>query len=226
MKKRGKIGLVVISLVILTGLFLISSQLQHTISFGLDTQLDEISLQTHDGLLSLDLPLIGSSDASVTIIAFNDYQCSNCKTWYEKEFSEISENIIKTNKANIVFLDSLSVGKDSVLISEATFCANEQEKYLEYQEKLFESQKKVDNWAKSEQLKKFAIDLELDSELFGKCLDSGKYKKTVLSNIDYADSFGVEKIPVFKIINSEGKEHILKGGMPNDVFETIVDQLQ
>jgi len=37
---------------------------------------------------------------------------------------------------------------------------------------------------------------------------------------------GVDKIPVFKIVNSEGKEHILKGGLPSEVFEDVVDQLQ
>jgi len=76
---------------------------------------------------------------------------------------------------------------------------------------------------KSEQLKKFAMDLELDEGLFDECLDSGKYENQVLSNIDYAKRFGVDKIHVFKIINSEGKEHILKGGLPNDVFEKIVN---
>ncbi len=174
----------------------------------------------------MNLPIVGFSDATVTIIAFNDYQCRDCKTWYNEEYQEISENLIETRKASIIFLDSISLGNDSVLISEVTYCANDQGKYLEYHEILFDSQQEIDNWAKSEQLKKFAIDLELDMVSFDECLDSGKYENKILSNIDYAKNLGIDKIPVFKIINSEGLEYNLKGGLPSAVFEEVANQLQ
>ncbi len=226
MKSSHKIGLIVTPIVILGIIFFVSLQSQNNISFQSENKFDEISMDPSDIPSSLNLPVVGFSDAPVTIIAFNDYQCKDCKTWYDNEYSEISKNLIETKKTNIVFLDSISVGLDSILISEATFCANEQGKYSEYQEILFNSQQEIDNWAKSEQLKTFAVDLELDSKSFESCLDSGKYKKQVLSNLDYAKSFGVDKIPVFKIINFEGKEQIFKGGLPNAVFEDIVNRFQ
>jgi len=254
MKKSNKIGLIVIPIAILGGISLASFLSEDTLSFQPENELDEISMEPTDTIApfqiddilsfqfenerdeilvehtnaidSLDLPIIGFSDAPVTIIAFNDYQCRDCKTWYDGEYPEISKNLIETQKANIVFLDSISLGNDSILISEATFCANDQEKYSEYQEVLFNSQQKIDDWAKSEQLKRFAMDLDLDLESFEECLDSGKYEKKVLSNIDYAKNLGIDKIPVFKIVNSEGMEHILKGGLPSAVFEDVVDQLQ
>jgi len=225
MKTSRKIGFIVLSIVILGIALFISLQTTNILSFQSENELDETSSETND-FLSLNLPIIGYSDAPVTIIAFNDYQCKSCKTWYDKEYSEISKNLIETKKANIIFLDSISLGNDSVLISEATMCANDQEKYLQYQEILFTSQQKIDDWAKSEQLKKFAMALELDEEIFDTCLDSGKYKDDVLSNLDYAKSLGVDQIPVFKIINYEGKEQILSGGLPNDVFEDIVNRFQ
>ena len=126
----------------------------------------------------------------------------------------------------MIFLDSVPVGIDSSLMSEATYCANEQDQYSEYQEKLFNSQQEIDGWAKSEQLKIFATELNLDLELFEECLDSKTYKDNVLSNIDYSKNYGVEKIPVFKIINLEGQEHVLKGGLSSTVFEDIVNRLQ
>ncbi|MBN4046058.1 DsbA family protein [Nitrosarchaeum koreense] len=225
MKTSRKIGFIVLPIVILGIVLFISLQTTNILSFQSENELDYISSETND-FLSLNLPIIGYSDAPVTIIAFNDYQCKDCKTWYDKEYSEISKNLIETKKANIIFLDSISLGNDSVLISEATMCANDQEKYLQYQEILFASQQKIDDWAKSEQLKKFAMDLELDEEMFDACLDSGKYNDDVLSNLDYAKSLGVDQIPVFKIINYEGKEQILRGGLPNDVFEDIVNRFQ
>jgi len=225
MKTSRKIGFIVLPIVMLGIVLFISLQTTNILSFQSENELDYISSETND-FLSLNLPIIGYSDAPVTIIAFNDYQCKDCKTWYDKEYSEISKNLIETKKANIIFLDSLSLGNDSVLISEATMCANDQEKYLQYQEILFASQQKIDDWAKSEQLKKFAMDLELDKEMFDACLDSGKYNDDVLSNLDYSKSLGVDQIPVFKIINYEGKEQILSSGLPNDVFEDIVNRFQ
>jgi len=225
MKTSRKITLIVIPLAILGIMLIVSFQSQHTISLQPESESDKISSETND-FLSLNLPFIGDSDAPVTIIAFNDYQCRDCKTWYDKEYSEISKNLIETKKANIVFLDSISLGNDSVLISEAAMCANDQGKYSQYLEILFESQQKIDDWAKSEELKKFSMDLELDEDMFDTCLDSRKYENQVLSNIDYANRFGVDKLPVFKIINFEGKEHVFKGGLPYDVFEKIVNQFQ
>ena len=224
MKKSVKISLIVIPIAILGIVSLTLLQSENIIPLQPENELDKISI--YDDILSLNLPAVGFSDVHVTIVAFNDYQCKDCKTWHDEEYQEISENIIDTNKANIIFLDSISLGNDSVLISEATYCANDQGKYSQYQEILFDSQQEIDNWAKSEQLKKFAIDLELDMESFEECLDSKKYQNKILSNIDYAKNLGIDKIPVFKIINTEGLEHILKGGLPSDVFEEIVNELQ
>ena len=251
MKKSNKIGLIVIPIAILVGISFALFQFEDTLSFQPENEPDETPMEHIDtstpfqieNILSfqfenesdeilvehtntLDLPVIGFSDAPVTIIAFNDYQCMACKTWYDEEYPEISKNLIETQKANIVFLDSISLGNDSIIISEATFCADEQEKYSEYQEILFKSQQKIDDWAKSEQLKKFAMDLELDMELFEECIDSRKYENKILSNIDYAKNLGVDKIPAFKIINFEGKEHILKGGLPSAIFEDVVNSFQ
>jgi len=224
MKNSVKISLIVIPIVIFGIVSLTLLQSENIISLQPENKLDKISI--NDDILSLNLLAIGFSDARVTIVAFNDYQCKDCKTWYDEEYGKISKNLIETQKANIVFLDSISLGNDSVLISEATYCANDQGKYSKYQEILFDSQQEIDNWAKSEQLKKFAIDLELDVKSFDECLDSGKYQNKVLSNIDYAKNLGVDKIPVFKIINTEGLEHILKGGLSSAVFEKVVNQFQ
>jgi len=225
MKKSLKINLIAIPIVILAVVSFNLLQSENIISSSSENQLEKFPISPAD-ILSLNLPTVGYSGASVTIIAFNDYQCRDCKTWYDEEYLEISKNLIDTNKANIIFLDSISLGNDSVLISEATYCANDQGKYSEYQEILFDSQQKIDNWAKSEQLKKFALDLELDMESFEECLDSRKYENKILSNIDYTKNLGVDKIPLFKIINTEGLEHILKGGLSSNVFEIIVQQFQ
>lgn len=227
MKKSRKIGLIVMPVAILGALFLISYLFDHALSFQSENDPDTSSLETNtDVLSSLNPTIAGAFDAPVTIIAFNDYQCQGCKTWYMNEYPKIIENLIESKKANMVFVDAIPLGNDSLLASEATYCANEQEKYSEYQELLFNSQQEIDDgWARSEQLKTFALNLELDMESFKNCLDSGKYENQVMSNVEYTKKNGVEKIPIFKIVNSEGKHHVIKGGNPSDVFENVVNML-
>lgn len=221
-----KITIVVIPIAILGILFTGSFLFQHFVTFSSENQTDKNSTVETFDMSDLSSPIVGSSDAPVTIIAFNDYQCPPCKSWFENEYSEIFENMIKTKKANIVFVDSIPAGSDSILISQATFCAEEQGKYLEYQKQLFSSQQEIDTWAKSEQLKKFANDLNLNGEKFENCLYSEKYKNKVLENIKYTTSVGIDKIPIFKIVNQKGNEHVLKGGLSSEVFETTVTRLQ
>ena len=226
MKKSEKIGIITIPIVILIVLASSVSLLQNSDSTS--ENISDVFLSNNDFDLEIPLvsPVIGFSDAPVTIFAFNDYQCASCKFWYENEYPEILQNLIETKKANIVFLDAPPLGNDSVFISQATFCADDQEKYSEYQKILFTSQQKIDSWAKPDQLKNFALDLDLNLEQFENCLDSGKYEKNIQSNIDYANSIGVDKIPVFKIINFEGKEHVFKGGISSTLFEDAVNRLQ
>ena len=227
MKKNQKISLIVLPILILVSLFLISLPFDNHFSSSPKNNSDQVSSESFNDIFSsLSVPIIGSANAPVTIIAFNDYQCKDCKTWYDNEYSKISKELIDTQKANMVFLDSTPLGTDSILISEATYCANEQEKYSEYQEILFNSQQEIDAWAKSEQLKIFAVDLELDLKSFEECLDSETFKDDVLSNIEFAKSYGIDRIPVFKIVNFEGREHVLKGSLPSMIFEDVVNRFQ
>ena len=90
---------------------------------------------TEDEFKTLELkqaPVLGSKDATVTIIEVGDYQCHMCKLWFEETRPQIVENYIETGKANLVFLDMPFLGSDSTPASEATYCADDQGKYWEY----------------------------------------------------------------------------------------------
>lgn len=227
MKKPKKIGLLVMPIVILAVMFLFLFQSDHTITLESKDNLNIISSETsEDTLFSFTSPVVGFSDSPVTIFGFIDYQCKECKIWYENEFPEISKNLIETKKTNIVFIDSVPLGNDSILISEATFCANDQNKYLDYQKLLFESQQEIDTWGKSEHLIQLATKLDMELDSFEKCLNSRNYENKVLSNIEISKNLGVSSIPIFKLVNYDGREHVLKGGIPSAVFEATVNQLQ
>ncbi len=171
-------------------------------------------------------PVQGSPDAGVTIVEFGDYQCPNCKKWFTNTKPDISENYIQTGKANLVFVDIAFIGDDSRSAAQASYCAEDQGMYWQYHDKLYTSQAADydGGWASVENLKGFASELGLDTELFGECLDSGKYQERVLSNTADAKAHGVSTTPSFLIISSDGQEEEnVAGAQPYSVFESLLD---
>ena len=172
---------------------------------------------------SLGSPFLGSSSAPITIIEFGNYQCQECKKWFQETKPLIGKNYIDTGKINMIFIDMEPPNKSALLASEATYCANEQEKYWDYHNILFSSQ--IENEADAILLKKFASDIGLDRKLFDECLDSGKYEKKIKYNTHEAMKNGVKRLPTFIIINSVGKYEKIVGPQPFSVFEKVIESM-
>ncbi len=169
-------------------------------------------------------PVQGSPDAGITIVEFGDYQCPKCKSWFTNTKPSISENYIQTGKANLVFVDIAFIGKDSNSAAQASYCAEDQGMYWQYHDMLYTSQARYNGgWASVENLNGFASDLGLDTELFGECLDSGKYQERVNTNTADAQAYGVSATPSFLIISSDGQEERVAGPQPYSVFESLLD---
>jgi len=182
--------------------------------------------QTHGTVsTAMGSPILGSDSAPITIIEFGDYQCEQCYKWYHTTKDSIVQNYIETGKANLIFVDLAFLGRDSPKAAAATYCAEEQGKYWEYHDLLYNFQEGVDSgWANSERLKAFAQSLELDEELFNSCVDSGKFAKRVQFNFNEAKKQGATGTPTFIIVNSEGQQKI-GGAQPYSVFQKILDAM-
>jgi len=173
--------------------------------------------------LSMAAPLEGNVDAPLTIIEFGDYQCPNCKQWFQEEKSSITSKYILTNTAKFYFVDSAWIGDDSFTAAEASYCADDQGKFKEYHSTLFNNQAGIqEGWANMDSLKQFAIDLGLDSEMFDECLDSGKYSSRVFYNTDVAISNGVSGTPHFFIVAPDGTVKQIEGPQPSVVFDAAI----
>ena len=171
-------------------------------------------------------PILGSEDASVTIIEFGDYQCPNCKKWFENTKPEIVTNYLETGKANLYFVDLPFLGDDSLPASSATYCANDQGLYWEYHSHLYANQRGIDSgWANESSLQNYAELLGLDTSEFTNCLDSGKYEESALFNLDVGIQNGVESTPWFIIVGSDGQKQSIKGPQPFPVFEAVIEPM-
>ncbi|MFB5630465.1 MAG: DsbA family protein [Nitrosopumilaceae archaeon] len=221
MKKKGVIfGGIIIAAII--GIIASASFSQS------DTQTLNLDMGRTHGSISTAMgsPILGSESAKVTIVEFGDYQCHQCYNWFHNTKDSIVENYIETGKVNLVFVDLAFLGRDSPKAAAASYCAEEQGKYWEYHDMLYNFQEGIDSgWANSERLKAFAQSLELDEELFNSCFDSGKFNKRVQFNISEAKKQGASGTPTFIIINSEGEQQKLVGAQPYSIFKSILDSM-
>lgn len=194
-----------------------------------DTEYVNLDMERSHGTVSTAMgsPILGDPDAPITIVEFGDYQCHQCYNWFHNTKPAIFEEYIDTGKANLVFVDMAFLGRDSPVAAQATYCAEDQGKYWEYHDILYQSQEaQIDNgWANKERLKAFAFSLGLDMELFDSCLDSNKYQKRVQSNVSEARSFGVSGTPTFVIVAPNGQEQKLVGAQPYSVFQQVIESM-
>ncbi len=203
-------------------------QLEEGVSAGEEETMSEESTQEDifriGGIdLSMAAPVEGQEDAPITIIEFGDYQCLECKQWFQEEKSSITSDYILTGIAKLYFVDSAWAGDDSFTAAEASYCADDQGKYMEYHSTLYNNQAGIqDGWANSDSLKQFAIDLGLDSEMFDECLDSEKYSDRVSYNTEVATSNGVEGTLHFFIVGPDGTTKTFTGSLPSVVFDAAI----
>jgi protein-disulfide isomerase len=111
---------------------------------------------------------IGNADAPVTIIEYYSYLCGYCKQFEDETKPRIMENYITIGKVKLILrpFPPYETGQ-------AVLCANEQGKFLEYHNYLFDN---VETIQKVDDLKTFAKNTGLNETEFGQCFDSGKYK--------------------------------------------------
>lgn len=201
-----------------------------TIMSQVSTDSESINLDMNRQIGTVDTsmgsPILGSSDAPITIIEFGDYQCPSCKKWFLNTKPDIITNYIDTGKANLVFVDIAFLGKDSAPASMASYCAEEQGKYWDYHGFMYSNQLSIDSgWANSDSLKGYANNLGLNMDMFVSCLDSEKYSKRVQFNTNESKRNGVTGTPTFFIVGPNGEQEKLVGPQPYSTFKQIMDTM-
>lgn len=178
-------------------------------------------------LLSGNPPTLGSSNASVTIVEFGDYQCPTCDGWFNTQEASVIQNLVDTGKAKLVWRDFDFYGQDSVSASEAAYAAGEQGKFWQFHDLLFQNQQAPNSgWASRQNLEKFAGQLGLNMTKFDQAFNSGNYDSLINSNHNLGVQAGVTETPSFFLIGPNGKMVTIAGEQPESVFEQAVAQLK
>ena len=138
----------------------------------------------------------GDPNAPVVVEVYADFQCPWCRRFTLGPERLLEEEYVRRGKVLLVFRHFAFLGEESRWAAEAAECANEQGRFWDYHDKLFEEQsgENVGTFRK-ENLKRFAAELGLDTQQFNQCLDSGKYAAKVQEEILEGRRRGVRGTP-------------------------------
>ncbi len=179
--------------------------------------------------ISLDNdPVRGDPNAPITIVEFSDFQCPFCARFHVQTLPLLLEEYIDSGKVNLVYRDFpiQSIHPNALPAAVAAECANEQGKYWEYHDTLFEKQNswsRLDSNTVISTFSQYATDVGLEKQQFDSCLGSGKYLEEVQGDLRDGRDYDITGTPGFFIGNDEIGFVKINGAQPFDSFQKIID---
>ena len=198
------------------------------IGIGLVSNLEQdsgnSSVLTKENLIEGSI-IMGSPNAKITIVEFGDYQCTFCYKFHDETMKRINEKYIKTENVNFIYKDFPLNGKQSILASEASYCAEKQGKFWEYHNTLYNNWGGENTgWITENVLLGFAKDVRLNLDDFSQCLENSEFRQKVLDNEQFGKNIGINATPSFLIFNDDEVYRII-GAQPFEKFEQVFQKL-
>jgi len=159
-------------------------------------------------------PAKGPTNAKVTIIEFSDFQCPYCKRGRDT-MDEVAKAY--PNDVKVVFKHfPLSFHKEAEPASRAAWAAQQQGKFWEYHDILFNNQDKLG----ADFYLSTARELKLDEAKFKTDMASEAAGKQIKEDCDFGSKNGIQGTPGFYVGGIA-----VKGAYPSAHFKQIIDRL-
>jgi len=161
-----------------------------------------------------DDPVYGPDSAPITIIEFSDFECPYCKKWHLEVWPRLLEAY--PEQIRLVYRDFplTNIHANAIPAASAANCAGEQDHYWEFNELLYNTK---DSLNKSV-YQAFANDLNLDTDSFSECLESGRQNDEIMADFEFAANIGVSSTPTFFVNGIP-----VVGAQPFEVFSQLID---
>lgn len=142
--------------------------------------------------------------AKVHVIEFADFQCPYCKQAAVNILPQLEKNYVNTGQVTLEYkhylvVDRNASGKESHLAAYAVECANDQNKFWDYYQILFNNQKGENEGDFTvPKLEALAGGLSgIDQERFNTCLESQQFKAVVDGDQKEGDARNITGTPTF-----------------------------
>jgi len=187
-----------------------------------------------DMALAADDIVKGSANAPITIIEYSDPSCPFCAaaagknqqvidylksrdpSW-EAPVPKIIKNYVDTGKVKLVFRYFPGHGKGAEAMK-IMFCANEQGKFWEIHDVMFDNQAKMEA-GDTAGLKKLAADNGVDSGKLEACLAANKYDAKLAKDTQLGQAAGVGGTPSFAI-----NGQLVEGAVSFGTIQVIIEK--
>ena len=159
-------------------------------------------------------PSLGPEDAKIVIVEFSDFQCPYCRRFHDDTYQALLDAYPGQIRFVYRNLPLTSLHPNAMPAAIASLCANDQNEYWGFHEKLFSSE--ILDEATYIQ---YATDLGLDVETFTACLTSGNHDEFIKQDMDFSLGLGVQSTPTF-FVNG----FAIVGAQPLSSFQRIIDK--
>ncbi|MFA6525300.1 MAG: thioredoxin domain-containing protein [Patescibacteria group bacterium] len=161
----------------------------------------------------------GDKNAKVTLIEFSDFECPYCS-----KLAPTLDALLEKYEGDIRLVYKhfplTSIHPQAIPAAEASECANDQGKFWEYHDALYENQAKLAEGYYSE----LAGTLGLNTTQFDDCFNSRKYQEKVANQAVEAQAAGGKGTPYTVMVDAAGNKTPLSGAIPQASFEAAINQ--
>jgi protein-disulfide isomerase len=166
---------------------------------------------------------IGNANAPVEVTEFGDFECPACGNFSTITEPDVRKRYVTTGKVLWRFVDfPLSGHRNTWQASRAAACADEQGKFWEFHDALYQTQ---DQWNgevtgnPDKYMKQLGKQLGLNTGSFDQCVDSKKTQAKIQAHWALANARKVMQTPTFVIGDKQ-----VPGAMNYDQFAKLIDE--
>jgi protein-disulfide isomerase len=158
-------------------------------------------------------PYLGKSNAKVTLVIFTDFECEYCRSEVP-----VLKSILAANQKTIklVYKDfPLAIHKNATRAAEIARCAQDQDKFWQMHDLLFQSQDSIDKL----DLDALSKSVGIDAAKLKTCLDAKTVDKRIQQNISEGQRLEVAETPTLFI-----NEKRLTGLNDESTIQSYIDE--
>ncbi|MBA3888922.1 MAG: DsbA family protein [Gemmatimonadaceae bacterium] len=164
--------------------------------------------------------VIGDPSAPVEVLEFADWECGACAQFATLTAPDVKQRLVETGQIRFRIMD-VPWHTNSWTASLAAACANDQGKFWEMHDALYNTQDRWNTLATNNPLKPIvaaARGVGIDTRALEQCVEARTHQASVQSHLKEAEARGVRATPTFII---GGK--VIPGAIGYDRFKAYVD---